>query len=85
MPLYRLFILKMNLTENIFIKGGACGICGSVEHLKSACPRKKEKDDKGEVRLGTIGKGSVDDHGDENASVNAKSKKKSKTKKVVSF
>ena len=57
-----------------------------MEHLKSACPRKREKDDRGEVRLGTIGKGSVDDHEDaNNASVSAKSKKKSKTKKVVSF
>ena len=57
-----------------------------MEHLKSACPRKREKDDRGEVRLGTIGKGSVDDHEDaNNASVSAKSKKKTKTKKVVSF
>ena len=68
-------------------KGGACGICGSVEHLKSACPRKKEKDDRGEVRVGTIGKGkrSMDEDvvPSDAAAVNAK--KKTKTKKVVTF
>ena len=71
------------------IKGGACGICGSVEHLKSACPRKKEKDDRGEVRVGTIGKGkrSMDEDvvPSDAAAVNAKGKKKTKTKKVVTF
>ena len=75
----------LNKLHLFCIKGGSCGICGSVEHLKSACPRKKEKDEKGEMRLGTIGKGSVDDQQYANATANTKSKKKPKTKKVVSF
>ncbi len=36
--------------RGLYPKGGGCRFCGSVEHLKSDCPRKKEKDDRTEVR-----------------------------------
>lgn len=30
--------------RGLYPKGGGCRFCGSVEHLKSDCPRKAQKD-----------------------------------------
>ena len=52
--------------KGLYPKGGGCRFCGSVEHLKSECPRKGEKDARTEVRAGTIGRVTkdVDDLGE---------------------
>jgi len=45
---------KCSLADNpkgLYPKGGGCRFCGSVEHLKSDCPRKVEKDARSEVRV----------------------------------
>jgi zinc finger CCHC domain-containing protein 9 len=38
--------------RGLYPKGGGCGFCGSVEHLKNDCARKIEKDAKTEMRVG---------------------------------
>jgi zinc finger CCHC domain-containing protein 9 len=40
--------------RGIYPKGGGCRFCGSVEHLKSECKRKMEKDARTEVRVATL-------------------------------
>ena len=40
--------------KGLYPKGGSCRFCGSVEHLKSECPRKTEKDDREEIKIGRI-------------------------------
>ncbi len=40
--------------KGLYPKGGGCRFCGSVEHLKSDCVRKREKDARQEVRADTI-------------------------------
>jgi len=37
--------------KGLYPKGGGCRFCGSVEHLKSECPRKSQKDARSEVRV----------------------------------
>lgn len=37
--------------KGLYPKGGGCRFCGSVEHLKSECPRKVQKDARSEVRV----------------------------------
>ena len=37
--------------KGLYPKGGGCRFCGSVEHLKSECPRKAQKDARSEVRV----------------------------------
>ena len=40
--------------RGLYPRGGGCRFCGSVEHLKSDCPRKAEKDGREEVRARTV-------------------------------
>ena len=67
-----------------FSKGGGCRFCGSVEHLKSDCPRKVQKDAKSDVRAMKM-----NDHKDlEDEPIPSQPKKKfqpQKKQKVVSF
>ena len=37
--------------KGLYPKGGGCRFCGSVEHLKSECPRKSQKDARSEIRV----------------------------------
>ncbi len=69
--------------RGLYPKGGGCRFCGSVEHLKSDCPRKAEKDERQEVRAQTI-----DDRSLEVESAAAPRKKTrtvQKKKKVIHF
>lgn len=40
--------------RGLYPKGGGCRFCGSVEHLKSDCTRKSEKDARTEIRADTV-------------------------------
>ena len=40
--------------KGLYPKGGGCKFCGSVEHLKSDCTRKAQKDKRQEVSISTI-------------------------------
>jgi len=71
--------------RGIYPKGGGCRFCGSVEHLKSECPRKAEKDRRSEVRAATwADKGGLEEDVGF-ASDERKKKTASVKKKVVSF
>jgi len=70
--------------KGLYPKGGGCRFCGSVEHLKSDCPRKAQKDAKSDVRAMKM-----NDHKDlEDEPIPSQPKKKfqpQKKQKVVSF
>ena len=71
--------------KGLYPNGGGCRFCGSVEHLKSDCPRKAAKDAKDEVKLGRM---TDDGNLEEIAEPVRKKKKKNESKpknKVVTF
>ncbi|TRY71706.1 hypothetical protein TCAL_04756 [Tigriopus californicus] len=47
--------------RGMYPKGGGCRFCGSVEHLKSECPRKAQKDDRDEVRVDRVDGSNIED------------------------
>ena len=73
--------------KGLYPKGGGCRFCGSVEHLKSECPRKSVKDAKSNF---TAKRHSERDNIEEEVdhkprSQPAKNKKKPNKSKVVTF
>lgn len=68
--------------KGLYPKGGGCIFCGSVEHLKRDCPRKKEKDAKNYVTVGTIGGSLEVEPGDGDGGRKKAAREK---KKVVTF
>ncbi len=75
--------------RGLYPRGGGCRLCGSVEHLKSDCPRKAEKDTRQEVRAETVDSTALEV---EEAAPDAKRRRKEgggggagKKKKVVNF
>lgn len=70
--------------KGLYPNGGGCRFCGSVEHLKSECPRKVQKDAKDEIKVTTIGKRGIEEEEDDRPVVK-KIKEKKPKKKVVMF
>ena len=74
--------------KGLYPKGGGCRFCGSVEHLKSECPRKTVKDAKSNF---TAKRHSERDNIEDEVDLNkprsqpAKNKKKLNKSKVVTF
>jgi len=74
--------------KGLYPKGGGCRFCGSVEHLKSECPRKSVKDAKSNF---TAKRHSERDNIEDEVDLNkprsqpAKNKKKPNKSKVVTF
>lgn len=73
--------------RGMYPKGGGCRFCGSVEHLKSECPRKAQKDERDEVRADRLDGTNIEDEPclkrpRTHATTNGSAKK---AKKVVSF
>ena len=81
---YSFCFYQLTICPFFFSKGGGCRFCGSVEHLKSDCPRKAQKDAKSDVRAMKM-----NDHKDlEDEPIPSQPKKKfqpQKKQKVVSF
>ena len=82
--------MGLEIDPFVFLSGGGCRFCGSVEHLKSDCPRKAEKDSRSEVKVGTINGGrDIEDVADEEEPQKKRIKKdnssRTKSKKVVKF
>jgi zinc finger CCHC domain-containing protein 9 len=72
--------------RGLYPKGGGCRFCGSVEHLKSECPRKVEKDARDEIRAETINAGSLEDEPEiKRARTQKKAAQSAKRSKVVTF
>lgn len=71
--------------RGLYPKGGGCRFCGSVEHLKSECPRKSEKDARSAVCVSVQNKRSIEDEGDLQTKKKSKSGDQAKKSKKVSF
>lgn len=71
--------------KGMYPKGGGCKFCGSVEHLKSDCTRKAEKDKRQEVRLNTIRNKTLGIEEVEAPKVKSTNKLSVKAPKVVAF
>jgi len=71
--------------RGLYPKGGGCRFCGSVEHLKSDCPRKVEKDAKNQVRLQRQVDQGIEEVVDNSVIKHRKVMKKQKMSKVVNF
>ena len=71
--------------KGMYPKGGGCKFCGSVEHLKSDCTRKAEKDKRQEVRLNTIRNNTLGIEEVEAPRVKSTNKLSVKAPKVVAF
>ena len=71
--------------KGMYPKGGGCKFCGSVEHLKSDCTRKAEKDKRQEVRLNTIKNKTLGIEEVEAPRVKSTNKLSVKAPKVVAF
>ncbi len=69
--------------RGLYPKGGGCRFCGSVEHLKSDCPRKSEKDSRSEIRIGR--QTDTNNIEDEPQSSGVKKSFAKQAKKVVKF
>ena len=72
--------------KGLYPNGGGCRFCGSVEHLKSDCTRKSEKDQREEVRVDVVrgDREGLEDLPDPQAP-RAKKPRKQVAKKVVVF
>ena len=72
--------------KGLYPKGGGCRFCGSVEHLKSECPRKSVKDAKNHVTAKRHSdKDNIEEEVDLQAPKIKSAKKKPKQSKVVNF
>ena len=69
--------------RGLYPKGGGCRFCGSVEHLKSDCPRKMAKDERDEVKVNVIKAGDALEDLDQPAKKKAKMMKPKKKATVV--
>ena len=72
--------------KGLYPKGGGCRFCGSVEHLKSECPRKAVKDAKIHVTAKRHSdKDNIEEEVDLNEPRNKSIQKHQKKSKVVDF
>ncbi len=71
--------------RGLYPKGGGCRFCGSVEHLKSDCPRKIEKDTRQEVRADRMHSHSLEVEEAPDRKKRKNEQKQRKPKKVVNF
>jgi len=72
--------------KGLYPKGGGCRFCGSVEHLKSECPRKAVKDAKIHVTAKMHShRDNIEEEGDLNEPRVKMNNKKHKKTKVINF